>query len=101
MRLVSLSSRIFPRGDELEPNEEGLAFYDALIDRMNDLGLVPVITLSHYEMPLTLITEYGGWADRRVQDFFNRYATTVVERYAGEVGYWMGFNQINSGLMDP
>ncbi|MCA0293825.1 MAG: glycoside hydrolase family 1 protein [Actinobacteria bacterium] len=94
-------SRIFPRGDEAEPNAEGLAFYDRLIDTLNESGLTPVITLSHYEMPLTLITQYGGWANRQVLDFFNRYVDLVAERYAGKVGYWMGFNQINSGLMDP
>ncbi|MGC3995533.1 MAG: glycoside hydrolase family 1 protein [Propionicimonas sp.] len=94
-------ARIFPRGDEPEPNPEGLAFYDALIDKLNAVGLKPVITLSHYEMPLALITEYGGWANRQVLDFFNRYADLVVDRYSGKVAYWMGFNQINTGLMDP
>jgi 6-phospho-beta-glucosidase len=94
-------SRIFPRGDEAEPNPEGLAFYDALIDAMNAVGLKPVITLSHYEMPLPLITEYGGWANRQVLEFFNTYADLMVTRYAGKVAYWMGFNQINSGIMDP
>lgn len=94
-------SRIFPRGDEIEPNAEGLAFYDDLIEELNALGLRPVITLSHYEMPLTLVTEYGGWANRQVLDFFNRYVDLVVQRYAGKIAYWMGFNQINSGIMDP
>lgn len=94
-------SRIFPRGDESEPNAEGLAFYDALIDAMNAVGLKPVITLSHYEIPLALVTEYGGWANRQVLEFFNTYADLMVERYAGKVAYWMGFNQINSGIMDP
>lgn len=94
-------SRIFPRGDEPEPNAEGLAYYDALIDAINDAGMVPVITLSHYEMPLALITEYGGWSNREVLHHFTRYADLMVERYAGKVAYWMGFNQINSGLMDP
>jgi len=94
-------ARIFPRGDEAEPNAEGLAFYDALIEKLNAVGLKPVITLSHYEMPLALTTEYGGWLDRRVLEFFNHYADLMVERYAGKVAYWMGFNQINSGLMDP
>lgn len=94
-------ARIFPRGDEAEPNAEGLAFYDALIEKLNAVGLKPLITLSHYEMPLALTTEYGGWLDRRVLEFFNHYADLMVERYAGKVAYWMGFNQINSGLMDP
>lgn len=94
-------SRVFPRGDEAEPNAAGLRFYDGLVDKLNAVGLKPVITLSHYEMPLALVTEYGGWTDRRVLEFFNRYVDAVVERYAGKVAYWMGFNQLNTGLMDP
>ena len=45
-------ARIFPNGDELEPNEEGLKFYDNLIDEIIALDVEPVITISHYEMPL-------------------------------------------------
>ena len=44
-------TRIFPRGDELEPNEAGLQFYDDLFDECLKYGIEPVITLSHFEMP--------------------------------------------------
>jgi 6-phospho-beta-glucosidase len=101
MRISIAWSRIFARGDEEDPNPEGLAFYDALITKMNDVGLRPVITLSHYEMPLALVTEYGGWANRQVLDFYNRYADLVVERYAGQVSHWIAFGQMNTGLLDP
>lgn len=93
--------RIFPRGDESAPNRAGLAFYHRLLDKMNDLGLQPIITLSHYEMPLPLITEYGGWENRQLLEFYNRYAETVIGEYAGKVRYWMSFNAPNSGIIDP
>ena len=51
--------RIFPNGDEDEPNEAGLKFYEDLFTEMRRLGMEPVITLSHYETPLHLLTEYG------------------------------------------
>ena len=85
--------RIFPNGDEEEPNEKGLAFYDRLIDKMLELHMEPVITLSHYETPLHLITEYGGWRDHRLIDFWKRYVTTVFERYKGKVKYWLQCRQ--------
>src|SRR5699024_12038491 len=44
-------TRIFPNGDEAEPNEEGLKFYDDLFDTCHEYGIEPVITLSHFEMP--------------------------------------------------
>ncbi|HEM4811662.1 TPA: 6-phospho-beta-glucosidase [Streptococcus suis] len=94
-RLSIAWSRIFPKGDELEPNEEGLAFYDAVFDELNKYGIEPLVTLSHYEFPLHLALEYGGWKNRKVIEFFVRYAETVFKHYQGKVKYWLTFNEIN------
>ena len=88
-------TRIYPHGDELLPNEKGLQFYDDLIDELLRNGIEPIMTLSHYEMPVHLVTEYNGWNDRRVIDCFVRYARTMLERYQDKVKYWIVFNQIN------
>ncbi|MDF7761303.1 family 1 glycosylhydrolase [Kosakonia cowanii] len=89
-------SRIFPRGDETTPNEAGLRFYDNLFDELLKYGIEPVITLSHYETPLALYQEYGGWKNRQLIDFFTRYCETVFRRYQGKVKYWMTFNELNN-----
>ena len=89
-------SRIFPRGDEATPNEAGLQFYDNLFDELLKYGIEPVITLSHYETPLALYQEYGGWKNRQLIDFFTRYCETVFRRYQGKVKYWMTFNELNN-----
>lgn len=94
-------TRIFPNGNELEANEEGLAFYDRVFDELHKYGIEPVVTISHYEMPVNLVKEYGGWRSREVVTFFERYVTTIFNRYKGEVKYWMTFNEINSGLEFP
>ena len=73
--------RIFPDGDEEEPNEAGLKFYEDLFDEMLRLGMEPVITLSHYETPLHLMTEYGGWSDRRLIEYWKRYVTVLFNRF--------------------
>ena len=88
-------SRIFPRGDEERPNEEGLAFYDQVFDELAKYGIEPLVTLSHYENPLYLTTQYGGWKNRKLVDFFVHYAKTVMERYKGKVRRWLTFNEIN------
>lgn len=88
-------SRIFPKGDETEPCEEGLKFYDDLIDEIIRDGMEPIITMSHYDMPLHLVTEYGGFGNRKVIDFFVNYATVLLERFKGRVKYWIVCNQIN------
>ena len=94
-------SRIFPLGDETEPNEEGLAFYDRVLDELEKHGIEPLVTISHYETPLHLARTYDGWADRRMIGFFERYARTLFERYGSRVRYWLTFNEINSVLHQP
>ncbi len=89
-------SRIFPRGDETTPNDAGLQFYDDLFDELLKYGIEPVITLSHYETPLALYQEYGGWKNRQLIAFFSRYCETVFRRYQGKVKYWMTFNELNN-----
>ncbi|MBR1420602.1 MAG: 6-phospho-beta-glucosidase [Selenomonadaceae bacterium] len=89
-------TRIFPKGDEDQPNEEGLKFYDSMFDELLKHGIEPVITLSHFEMPYHLAKEYGGWMNRRVIDFFLKFAVTCFRRYKDKVKYWMTFNEINN-----
>ncbi|MDY6011465.1 family 1 glycosylhydrolase, partial [Clostridium sp.] len=91
-------SRIFPKGDELVPNEEGLKFYDDLFDELLKYGIEPVITLSHFELPLHLAREYGGFRNRKVVDFFERFAEVCFKRYKNKVKYWMTFNEINNQM---
>lgn len=94
-------SRIFPKGDEKEANEKGLTFYESLIDECLKYEIEPVITLSHYEMPLHLAKEYGGWKNRAVVGFFENYAKAVFARFGAKVKYWMTFNEINSAMEFP
>ncbi len=99
---ISISwSRIFPNGDDKEPNEKGLAFYDQVIGELLSHGIQPLVTLSHYEMPLHLAEAYGGWASRKVIDLFVRYAETVFRRYRDKVTYRLTFNEINMMLHAP
>ncbi|MBL5799727.1 6-phospho-beta-glucosidase [Bacillus sporothermodurans] len=89
-------TRIFPNGDETEPNEEGLKFYDDLFDECLKYGIEPVVTLSHFEMPYHLVTEYGGFRNRKLIDFFLHFARVCFQRYKDKVKYWMTFNEINN-----
>ena len=88
-------SRIFPNGDDPEPNEAGLAFYDRVFDKCRELGIEPMVTLSHFDMPLHLGMEYDGFMSRHTVDAFATYCETVFKRYKGKVKYWMTFNEIN------
>lgn len=94
-------SRIFPRGDEATPNEEGLAFYDRVLDELEKHGIEPLVTISHYETPLHLAEAYDGWRSRKLVGFYERYARTLFARYGHRVKYWLTFNEINSVLHAP
>ncbi len=101
LRVSIAWTRIYPNGDDAEPNEAGLAFYDKLFDEMAKHNITPLVTLSHYEMPWALVKNYGGWGSREVIGFFERYARTVFSRYKNKVKLWLTFNEINMSLHAP
>jgi 6-phospho-beta-glucosidase len=92
-------SRIFPNGYDELPNEKGLEFYDKVFDELNKNNIEPLVTLSHYEMPYSLVKKYNGWYSREVINYFLNYVKVVFDRYKDKVKYWLTFNEINSGTM--
>jgi 6-phospho-beta-glucosidase len=99
---VSISwSRLYPTGEEEAPIESGVIFYEALFTEMRRLGIEPLVTLHHYEMPVALALKYNGWADRRIVDHFVRFARTCFERFGSMVKLWLTFNEIDSVLRHP
>lgn len=92
-------TRIFPNGDEDTPNEAGLKFYDDVFDECLKYGIDPLVTISHFELPFHLGKAYDGFLDKRVIDFYERYATTLFTRYQHKVKYWLTFNEINFGTL--
>ena len=88
-------SRIFPTGMETEPNEEGLKFYEDLIDELLKYNIEPVVTICHFDLPLALEEKYGSWRSREVIDAYLRYCEVIFKRFNGKVKYWMTFNEIN------
>lgn len=101
LRISIAWSRIFPTGEEEEPNEKGLQFYDELFKEMKKLNIEPIVTLSHYEMPLHLSMKYNGWVERKVIDDFVRFSNICFDRYKDYVKYWLTFNEIDSIFRHP
>ncbi|MCM3171628.1 6-phospho-beta-glucosidase [Paenibacillus sp. MER 99-2] len=101
LRLSIAWARIFPNGDEAEPNEAGLQFYDNVFDELLKYNIEPVVTICHFDVPVHLVEMYGGWTNRKMVGFFEKYAKTLFNRYKGKVKYWMTFNEINMLLHLP
>lgn len=100
-RLSIAWSRIYPNGDEMTPNEKGLKFYEDVFRECRRYGIEPLVTITHFDCPMHLITEYGGWKNRRMIEFYKRLVTTLFTRYKGLVKYWLTFNEINMILHLP
>lgn len=100
-RLSIAWTRILPNGDDAQPSEEGLAFYDAVFDECHKYGIEPLVTICHFDTPIALIKKYGGWKDRRMVDAYVHYCEVLFDRYRGKVKYWLTFNEINMLLHLP
>ena len=87
--------------DELEPNEAGLQFYEDLFKECHKYGIEPLVTITHFDCPMHLITEYGGWRSRKMLECYERLCRTLFTRYKGLVNYWLTFNEINMILHAP
>lgn len=89
-------SRIFPTGEENEPNAEGIAFYDDVINECLKYKMEPLITICHDEMPDVLARKYDGWNNRYLIDCYVKYAKALFEAYGDRVKYWLTFNELNA-----
>ena len=94
-------TRIYPNGDDEQPNEAGLQFYENLIDECLKYGIEPLITITHFDFPMNLANKYGGWRNREIVKFYERLVTTLFKRYKCKVKYWLTFNEINIILHAP
>ena len=92
-------SRIFPTGLEEEPNKEGLAYYRSIFQELRKHNIEPLVTLQHFDVPLHLEEEFGGWKDRRTIDLFVKYAETVFTEYKDLVKHWLTINEINIAII--
>ena len=86
--------RIYPAGKG-EINEAGLAFYDRLINELISHKIEPVLTLYHWDVPQTLMDEYGAWESRQIIGDFNNYCVALYERFGDRVKYWVSLNEQN------
>ncbi|VAH78347.1 unnamed protein product [Triticum turgidum subsp. durum] len=85
-------SRIFPDG-EGKVNEEGVAYYNNLIDYLLQKGITPYVNLYHYDLPLALEKKYGGWLNAKTVELFADYADFCFKTFGDRVTHWFTFNE--------
>lgn len=92
-------SRIFPNGDDEQPNQEGIMYYIDVVDTLLSYDIEPIVTLYHFEMPKNLVQKYGSWTNRKVIKLYLKFCQTMFESLKGKVHYWVTFNEMNH--IDP
>ena len=100
LRLSINWTRIFPTGEEDEPNEKGLQFYEDVFKCLKEHNIEPLVTISHYELPYYYVEKCNGWCGREVIDSFVKFCKVIFERYKDYVKYWLTFNEINCGVLE-
>ncbi|SFG94798.1 GH1 family beta-glucosidase [Pedobacter insulae] len=84
-------ARIFPYGSGYI-NQEGIKFYHQVIDECLTLGLIPYITLYHWDLPEAL-SKNGGWTSFSINRDFNQFVSTCAKAYGDKVKDWLVINE--------
>ena len=84
--------RVFPAGKG-KPNPKGLDFYKRLLDELDKVGIKPMATLYHWDLPQALQEEYGGWVSRDVALYFQDYAAYVLEEIGERLPWVVTINE--------
>lgn len=83
-------ARVFPKQGEL--NALGLQFYVDLVAKLKGAGIMPVVTLNHWDVPVWMY-EKGSWLNRESVAWFDEFAITMFEALGSEVPYWITHNE--------
>ncbi|KAK0409938.1 hypothetical protein QR680_004850 [Steinernema hermaphroditum] len=92
-------SRILPTGTVEEMNQEGVQYYHHLIDALLEHGIIPMVTLYHWDLPLSL-QDRGGWLNEKVIDWFGNYASLCFQLYGEKVKHWITLNEPYSQIQN-
>lgn len=76
-----------------EADEDGIRFYNDVINETIKNGMIPVINLHHFDLPVELYDKYGGWTSKHVVELFVKFAETAFKLFSDRVKYWTTFNE--------
>ncbi|XP_078000972.1 cytosolic beta-glucosidase-like [Glandiceps talaboti] len=85
--------RILPDGTIDNINEAGIEYYNNLINDLLDAGIIPFVTLYHWDLPLNLQKTYGGWLNSAIVEDFNNFAKLCFNRFGDRVKHWITLNE--------
>ncbi|MGL5353562.1 MAG: glycoside hydrolase family 1 protein [Clostridium sp.] len=86
-------TRLIKDLETCEVDEDGVRFYNGVIDKCLSLGITPVMNLHHFDLPVELYHKYSGWESKHVVDLFAKFAKTAFELFSDRVKHWATFNE--------
>lgn len=93
-------TRLFPTGEENEPEVDGVAFYDKLFDLLEKYNIEPMVTMTHYEYPINLVKKINGFESRKMIDYYLKFAEFLFKQWGTRAKYWIPFNEMNMTLIN-
>lgn len=92
---------IYPTGFEDEPNQEGIDFYHKIFKHLKAKGIKPLVTISHFDLPVEIARRNDGWFKRETIDLYLKFAKTILTEYKDYCEMWIPFNEMNAGIHFP
>ena len=86
-------TRLIKDFETAEIDEDGVRFYNDMIDECLKNGLTPIMNLHHFDLPVELYKKYGGWESKHVVDLFVKFAEKAFELFGDRIKYWTTFNE--------
>ncbi|KAL3857520.1 hypothetical protein ACJMK2_012180 [Sinanodonta woodiana] len=86
-------SRLFLDGTNKTLNQDGVNYYNRLIDGLLTAKIEPWVTLYHWDLPQALQNRGNGWLNPAIEDDFCNYAAECFRLFGDKVKHWITFNQ--------
>ena len=93
LRISIQWTRLIDDLEEATVDQAGADYYRRVFAAMHDLGITPYVNLHHFDLPVVLQHQYGGWQSKHVVELYEKFAARCFELFSDQVTHWFTFNE--------